>query len=135
MSSAGSAASPFAKLVVLLVEDEPFSMKLTEGVLKRLGVRTVITARDGAEALRILESSADRFNLIISDWSMPQMSGLELLKEVRRTWENMPFLMLTGNATTDFVLQARDSGVDAYIVKPFSPDQLNRKLRSLFNVT
>lgn len=65
---------------------------------------------------------------------MPHVSGLDLLKHVRKTWENMPFLMLTGNANEDFVIMARKHKVDAYIIKPFSASQLQQKISALFNI-
>ncbi|MBL8687623.1 MAG: response regulator [Rhodospirillaceae bacterium] len=124
----------FAKLTVLLVEDDGFALKLAQSVLRNLGVGHVILARDGAEAIRILDSKATRADLIISDWNMPNVTGLDLLRHVRKTWQNMPFIMLTGRATEDFVLAAKEHGVNGYVVKPFSPDQLSRKIQSVFNM-
>jgi two-component system chemotaxis response regulator CheY len=124
----------FAKLTVLLVEDDGFALKLAQTVLRNLGVGHVILARDGAEAIRILDSKATKADLIISDWNMPNVTGLDLLRHVRKTWHNMPFIMLTGRATEDFVLAAKDNGVNGYVVKPFSPDQLSRKIQSVFNI-
>lgn len=125
----------FAKLTVLLVEDDGFALKLAQSVLKNLGVGHVILARDGAEAIRILDSKATRADLVISDWNMPNVTGLDLLRHVRKTWQNMPFIMLTGRATEDFVVAAKDNGVNGYVIKPFSPDQLMKKIQSVFNLT
>ncbi len=130
----GAGNQLFAKLTVLLVEDDGFALKLAQSVLRNLGVGHVILARDGAEAIRILDSKATRADLIISDWNMPNVSGLDLLRHVRKTWHNMPFIMLTGRATEDFVLSAKENGVNGYVVKPFSPDQLSRKIQSVFNM-
>lgn len=124
----------FAKLTVLLVEDDGFALKLAQSVLRNLGVGHVLLARDGAEAIKILDSQAKRADLIISDWNMPNVTGLDLLRHVRKTWQNMPFIMLTGRASEDFVLAARDNGVNGYVIKPFSPDQLMRKIVSVFNI-
>jgi two-component system chemotaxis response regulator CheY len=124
----------FAKLTVLLVEDDSFALKLAQTVLRNLGVAHVILARDGAEAIKILDSKATRADLIISDWNMPNVTGLDLLRHVRKTWANMPFIMLTGRATEDFVIAAKEHGVNGYVVKPFSPDQLSRKIQSVFNM-
>lgn len=130
-----AAANPvFAKLTVLLVEDDGFALKLAQSVLRNLGVGHVILARDGAEAIRILDSKATRADLIISDWNMPNVTGLDLLRHVRKTWQNMPFIMLTGRATEDFVVAAKDNGVNGYVIKPFSPDQLMKKIQSVFNM-
>ena len=130
----GAGNQLFAKLTVLLVEDDGFALKLAQSVLRNLGVGHVILARDGAEAIKILDSKATRADLIISDWNMPNVSGLDLLRHVRKTWHNMPFIMLTGRATEDFVLSEKENGVNGYVVKPFSPDQLSRKIQSVFNM-
>jgi two-component system chemotaxis response regulator CheY len=124
----------FAALTVLLVEDDGFALRLAQSILRNLGIGAILTARDGEEAIRVLESESTKVDLIVSDWNMPKLSGLDLLRHVRKTWHNMPFLMLTGRASEDFVLAAREYGVNAYIVKPFSPDQLLRKIQSVFNM-
>ncbi len=124
----------FAKLTVLLVEDDSFALKLAQSVLKNLGVGRVILARDGAEAIKILDSMATKADLVISDWNMPNVTGLDLLRHVRKTWQNMPFIMLTGRASEDFVVAAKDNGVNGYVIKPFSPDQLMKKIQSVFNM-
>ncbi len=130
----GSTDPRFAALTVLLVEDDGFALRLAQSVLRHLGIGVILTARDGEEAIRILESESTKVDLIVSDWNMPKLSGLDLLRHVRKTWQNMPFLMLTGRASEDFVLAAREYGVNAYIVKPFSPEQLLRKIQSVFNM-
>lgn len=124
----------FSALKVLLVEDEPFAQKLATTVLRQLGVSAVMTARDGQEALAVLRKSETQYDLIISDWNMPNMSGIELLREVRRTWPKMPFLMLTGKMTEESVVEARNNGVNAYVVKPFSPDQLIKKISTVLGI-
>lgn len=121
----------FANLSVLLVEDDSFALKIAQTVLKQLKVPYVNIAKDGAEALDILNSNATKFDLIISDWNMPEMSGLQLLKAVRMKWPGTPFIMLTGKASPEFVVQARDNGVDAYVVKPFSPASLGQKIAAV----
>ncbi|MBL8807726.1 MAG: response regulator [Rhodospirillales bacterium] len=121
----------FANLSVLLVEDDAFAIKIAQTVLRQLRIPYVSTARDGAEALDILNAGMQKYDLIISDWNMPEMTGLQLLKAVRQKWPSMPFIMLTGRATPEFVVQARDHGVDAYVVKPFSPAQLGQKIQSV----
>jgi two-component system, chemotaxis family, chemotaxis protein CheY len=97
-----------------------------------MGITDIVAVRDGEQALAVLEHEQGRFQLIVSDWNMPRMSGLEFLKAVRRRFPHMKFVMLTGKATSDFVVAAREHGVDAYVVKPFSPNQLRRKIESLF---
>lgn len=124
----------FERLRVLLVEDDAFALRLAMAVLKQLGVTRIVAVKDGQAAMDQLAADETQFDLIISDWNMPNVTGLDLLKHVRRTWENMPFLMLTGNANEDFVRAAQANKVDAYIIKPFSPAQLKQKIMVLFHI-
>lgn len=124
----------FEKLNVLLVEDNAFAQRLARQVLIQLGIQNIHIVKDGQAAIEALEEAELRYDLIISDWNMPNVTGLELLQHVRKTWENMPFLMLTGNQTVDFVQAARANKVDAYIIKPFSPMQLRQKICAIFNI-
>jgi two-component system chemotaxis response regulator CheY len=121
-------------LRVLLVEDDMFAQRLATSVLRQLGVNNLTVVKDGQAAIDLLGETELKFDLIISDWNMPHVTGLDLLKHVRRTWENMPFLMLTGNANEDFVITARNNKVDAYVIKPFSAAQLQQKIAALFNI-
>jgi len=134
MSETGDQNSPFAQVSVLVVDDEPFAQKLATTVLRQIGVKNVVVAKSGQEALKILGEPHQKFNLIISDWNMPEMTGLNLLKKVRETWPDMPFVMLTGKATGDFVLAARDNGVNGYIAKPFAPAQLTAKIAAVLKI-
>lgn len=121
-------AASFADLSVLLAEDEAFSRKLTVATLQRLGLRRVTAVNDGAEAFKAVNAARTPFHLIISDWNMPNMNGLELLRQVREHHPHMPFLMLTGHAEQDLVMAARTARVNGYIVKPFSTEQLRSKI-------
>lgn len=121
-------------LRVLLVEDDMFAQRLAASVLRQLGMNNLTIVKDGRAAIDLLGETELQFDLIISDWNMPNVTGLDLLKHVRRTWENMPFLMLTGNANEDFVITARNNRVDAYVIKPFSAAQLQQKIAAMFNI-
>jgi two-component system, chemotaxis family, chemotaxis protein CheY len=129
-----TANTPFARLSILLVEDEAFALRLAVSVLNQIGVKTVVTAKSGTEALNILGQPTSKFDLIISDWQMPEMTGLNLLKKVRETWPEMPFIMLTGKTSGDFVLAAKDHGVNGYVAKPFAPAQLTAKIASVMRI-
>lgn len=122
------------RLRVLLVEDDVFAQRLAASVLRQLGVANLTIVKDGQAAIDLLGTTEVRFDLIVSDWNMPKVTGLDLLKHVRKTWENMPFLMLTGNANEEFVISARQNRVDAYVIKPFSAGQLQQKLALMFNI-
>ncbi|MEL3892445.1 response regulator [Ferrovibrio sp. MS7] len=124
----------FERLQVLLVEDDAFAQRLAASVLKQLGITKLVVVKDGQAAIDQLNHEDTRYDLIISDWNMPNVTGLDLLKHVRKTWENMPFLMLTGNANEEFVRIAQANKVDAYIIKPFSPAQLKQKIMALFRM-
>lgn len=122
----------YAGLRVLLAEDEPMATKLAQGALKAMGISDIVAVTDGEQALAVLDREEGQFQLIVSDWNMPKVSGLDFLKAVRRRFPHMKFLMLTGNASKDFVLAAKQHRVDAYVVKPFSPNQLRQKVEALF---
>lgn len=119
------------KLHVLVVEDNTLTLKLIQAVLKDMSVGQVYTARDGREAQSFLDAGDDLINLIICDWNMPRMSGLDLLKQVRMSHPDLPFLMVTARGTIDSVVAAKKSGVSGYVVKPFSPAELEQKVVAL----
>ncbi len=119
------------KLHVLIVEDNARTLKLIQVVLKDMGVGQSFTAKDGREAQMFLDGAGDLINLIICDWNMPRMTGLDLLKQVRMNYPEMPFLMVTARGDIDSVMAAKKSGVSAYIVKPFSPAELEQKVVAL----
>jgi two-component system, chemotaxis family, chemotaxis protein CheY len=123
-----------ATLSILLVDDDAFSRTLASGTLRDMKIGTVVTAGSGAEALKLIQEPWRHFDLIISDWNMPEMSGLELLKKVRETWFDMPFIMLTGKTSADFILAAKEFGVNGYIAKPFAPAQLTSKIAAVLKL-
>ncbi len=119
------------ELKVLVVEDNLQARTMIRMMCKELGISQVFTANDGKEALDFLGSCDDLVDIIICDWKMPRMTGIELLQQVRTVDEDVPFLMLTGLANVDSVVAARESGVSAYLRKPFSAEQLEQKIRAL----
>ncbi len=119
------------RLNILIVEDNTRTLKLIQVVLKDMGVGQTFTARDGREAQMFLDGAGELINLIVCDWNMPRMTGLDLLKQVRMTYPEMPFLMVTARGTIDSVMAAKKSGVSAYVVKPFSPAELEQKVVAL----
>lgn len=124
----------FADLRILLAEDDSFARRLTVSTLKRIGINHITEATDGLQALKAIAAAKTPFDLIVSDWNMPNMTGLDLLRLVRDEHPAMPFLMLTGNAGIDMVKTARTHRVDAYVVKPFSTDQLRSKIAAILNI-
>ena len=111
-------------MVFLVVDDFETMRKVTVNQLRQLGAEKILVAKDGSEALRVLKTQ--KVDMILSDWSMPVMSGLELLKAVRADEKMfaMPFVMITAEAERDRVQEAINSGVTALMLKPYSPAQL-----------
>lgn len=122
---------PLKQLCILVVEDQMQVRAWIADLLRAMGVREILMASDGIEALETVRQQRDRIDIIVCDWAMPRMSGIELLREVRLMHPAMPFLMQTGHGTRDHVLEARNKGVSAFIVKPFSGAQLEVKLRQI----
>jgi two-component system, sensor histidine kinase and response regulator len=111
-------------MVFLVVDDFETMRKVTVNQLRQLGAEKILVAKDGSEALRVLKTQT--VNMILSDWSMPVMTGLELLKAVRADEKlyTLPFVMITAEAERERVEEAINSGVTALMLKPYSPAQL-----------
>ncbi len=122
--------TPLPDLNVLVVDDENSVLRLIKMVLADFGVTQVFTAKNGAKALALL-GSFDEIDVVICDWNMPGMSGLNLLQQVRTVDRELPFIMLTGRADLSSVMEARDFGVSDYLIKPFTPENLEAKLARL----
>jgi two-component system chemotaxis response regulator CheY len=109
---------------VLIVDDFATMRKIVRNVLRQINIENVIEAENGKHALGMLDKEA--FDLIISDWIMPEMTGIDFLKACKEDEEKkkIPFIMVTAEAQKESVLEAIKAGVDNYIVKPFTPDKL-----------
>ena len=118
---------------ILVVDDFATMRRIVKTCLKQLGFENVTEAEDGKVALDKL--NANDFKLVISDWNMPNMMGIDLLRSVRgdERLKALPFLMVTAEAQKENVLEAAKAGVSNYIVKPFTADQLEAKLTAIFN--
>ncbi len=118
-------------LRVLLVEDSFQSLNLAKGMLHDLGVTQVFTAKNGVEALNLLGTfdGEDFIDLVLCDWNMPEMSGMELLQQIRTCDPDLLFIMVTGQADRASVAEAKAFGVNGYIKKPYSSDELRKKLQ------
>ncbi|RJR33554.1 MAG: response regulator [Desulfobacteraceae bacterium] len=117
---------------VLVVDDFATMRRIVKGVLKQLGFSNIIEAEDGNAALGELKK--EKFGLIVSDWNMPNMSGLDLLKAVRgdSSLKAIPFIMVTAEGQKENVIEAVKAGVSNYIVKPFTPETFGEKLQKVF---
>lgn len=118
---------------VLVVDDFATMRKVIRNLLKQVGFENIVEAEDGVNALRVLKSQ--KIDLVVSDWNMPNMTGLDLLKAVRadEDLKQTPFLMVTAEALQDNVIAAVKAGVSNYIVKPFTADVLNEKISKILD--
>ncbi len=118
---------------VLFVEDSPTMRRIIANSLKKLGVSQMEEAENGVDALEKLHSN--EFDLVLTDWNMPEMNGKELVEHIRNNdrFKNIPILMITTRGMEEDVLTAIKLGVNGYIVKPFTPDVLRKKMVELFS--
>jgi two-component system, chemotaxis family, chemotaxis protein CheY len=116
---------------IMVVDDFATMRKVIRNLLKQVGYENIVEAEDGIIALKTLKSQ--KIDLVISDWNMPNMTGLELLKAVRsdEDLKPTPFLMVTAEALQDNVIAAVKAGVSNYIVKPFTAEVLNDKITKI----
>lgn len=128
LQKAGIAFLDLSRLRVLVAEDEESARAYIEMVLTDMGITNIMAVADGRQALRVFQDFEDGVDLIICDWMMPRMSGLDFLKQVRSVRPHLPFLMVTALATMENVEQALAHDVTGYIAKPFPPEQLEEKI-------
>jgi two-component system chemotaxis response regulator CheY len=116
---------------VLIVDDYKTMLRIIRNLLKQIEVNDVEEASEGSEALAKLR--AGNFGLVISDWNMAPMTGLELLQQVRQDTrlKATPFIMVTAESKTENVIAAKQAGVSNYIVKPFSAETLKEKIEKV----
>ncbi len=119
------------KMNVLIVDDYKTMLRIVGNLLKQLGFSNIDEATDGATALEKMRQK--NYGLVISDWNMEPMTGLQLLKEVRSDikLKNVPFIMVTAESKTENVVAAKQAGVNNYIVKPFNAATLKMKISSV----
>ena len=120
------------KMNVLVVDDFSTMRRIVKNILRQLGFENILEADDGMSALDVLRSQ--KVDFIISDWNMPRLSGMELLKAVRTSdeWKDLPFLMVTAEGQKENVIEAVKAKVSNYIVKPFTPETLAEKIKKIF---
>jgi two-component system, chemotaxis family, chemotaxis protein CheY len=111
----------------LIVDDSSTMRRIIKNSLKRIGFEDILEASNGREALEIFEDA----DIILTDWNMPEMDGLEFVKSVRAKDKSVPILMVTTNAAKDDIVEALKNGVNNYIVKPFTPETLKEKVEAV----
>ena len=119
------------KLRILVVDDEEEIRNLLQGVLRDIGIVRVHLAENGAMAWQRLSRSELDYDLVISDWLMPRMDGLELLNKMRKCGSKTPFMMLTVKVTVEAVAAAKAAGVTIYLAKPFTYSDFSEKISAL----
>ena len=119
-------------LKILVVDDFSTMRRIVRNLLKELGYTNVDEAEDGIAALQKLKGS--NFQFVVTDWNMPNMTGIELLKAIRAdaTLKTLPVLMITAEAKKENIIEAAQSGASGYIVKPFTAGTLEEKLNKIF---
>ena len=119
-------------LKVLVVDDMSTMRRIIKNVLKQIGFSDLVEAENGQDALTKLK--AGDIGFIVSDWNMPVMQGIDLLRAVRADAElkHLPFLMVTAEGQKDNIIEAVQAGVSNYVVKPFTAEALQAKLEKIF---
>lgn len=117
---------------ILIVDDFSTMRRIIKNILRQLDLNNVVEADDGTTAWEVLNK--DHIDFIISDWNMPQMTGIELLRKVRASEDfgNLPFLMVTAEAQQSNIIEAAQARVSNYIVKPFTAETLKQKIDKIF---
>lgn len=117
---------------ILVVDDFPTMRRIVRTLLKELGFSNVEEAEDGQDALGKLRK--DRYELVVSDWNMPNLDGLEMLKQIRAddALKDLPVLMVSAEAKKDNIIAAARAGASGYVVKPFTAATLEEKLNKIF---
>jgi len=121
-----------ANLKILVVDDFSTMRRIVKNLLKELGFTNVFEAEDGVDALNKLRG--EKFDFVVSDWNMPNMTGIELLRAIRgdATLKHLPVLMVTAEAKRENIIEAAQAGASGYVVKPFTAATLDEKLKKIF---
>lgn len=117
---------------VLIVDDFSTMRRIVRNILRQIGLNNVVEADDGTTAWDII--NREKIDFIVSDWNMPKMTGIELLRKVRGSeqYADTPFLMVTAEAQQENIIEAVQAKVSNYIVKPFTADTLQQKIDKIF---
>jgi len=116
----------------LVVDDFSTMRRIVRNLLKELGFTNVQEAEDGVDALNKLRGGD--FEFVVSDWNMPNMTGIDLLRAIRAdaTLKHLPVLMVTAEAKRENIIEAAQAGASGYVVKPFTAGTLDEKLKKIF---
>ena len=119
---------------IITVDDSSTMRRIIKNTLQKLGCETILEAGNGVEALEVM--SKNKVDMIVTDWNMPEMDGLTFVKAVRAKdeYKDLPILMITTEAAKEDILTALRSGVNNYVVKPFTPETLQEKVFKLLDL-
>lgn len=120
---------------VIFVEDSPTMRRIIMNSLSKIGIEDITEAENGKDALD--KMGDESWDMVITDWNMPEMNGEELVKELRsqEKYNDMPILMITTRGMQDDVMTAIKMGVNGYVVKPFTPEILKKKIADIFSTS
>lgn len=116
---------------IIVIDDEELTQELIRHMLRELEIGEIAIFSSCSKALSRIKKNGEHFDLIISDWEVPGLNGLDFLKEFRKIQKETPFLMVTGNASKELVVNAMKAGVTAFIAKPFTANSLLQKVTKL----
>lgn len=112
---------------VLIVDDSQIMRKIITGALKNQGIKEIVEASNGLEAVEMTQKDSD-IGLILMDWNMPTMTGIEAVKKIRDSGNKIPIVMVTTESEKEKVIEAIKTGANDYLVKPFNPKDIAAKL-------
>ncbi len=126
-------ALPDKNIKILVVDDAPMIRRILKNLLKEMGFSNIDEAEDGMVALQKLRSQ--KYDFVITDWNMPNLTGIELVQEIRNdpNLKHLPIMMVTAEAKKENIILALKSGVNNYIVKPFTPENVKAKIEAIFS--
>lgn len=118
---------------ILVVDDDPRARLIVRSILERMGAKRVVEAEDGEKALEVLRTSGFGFDAVLVDWLMPRLSGIDFARAVAEdpAGRRLPLIMVTGESDPTSIAEAFYAGVKGYIVKPFTPETVRRKVREV----
>ncbi|BCD61840.1 two-component system, chemotaxis family, chemotaxis protein CheY [Nitratiruptor sp. YY08-26] len=126
-------ALPDKNIRILVVDDAPMIRRILKNLLKEMGFSNIDEAEDGMVALQKLRNQ--KYDFVITDWNMPNLTGIELVQEIRKdpNLKSLPIMMVTAEAKKENIILALKSGVNNYIVKPFTPENVKAKIEAIFS--
>lgn len=120
---------------IMVIDDEELTQELIRHMLREINYGEIVVLGTCSKALSRLKQTPKHFNLIVSDWEVPGLNGLDFLKEVRKIDPDVPFLMVTGNSSKALVMNAIKAGVNDFLAKPFTAKGLLEKVMNLTGAT